>query len=63
MMYPYIGGSVPLKQSLIPFDGTDSTYTTENLLNAITGNMVKTAGAEQTDSPFHEAWILPNELP
>ena len=58
MMYPYLGGSVPMQQSLRPFDGTDPTYTTENFLNAITANMVLTAGPEQTDSAFHETWIL-----
>ena len=58
MMYPYLGGSVPMQQSLRPFDGTDPTYTTEDFLNAITANMVMTAGPEQTDSRFYEAWIL-----
>ena len=58
MMHPYLGGSVPKQQSLRPFDGTDPTYTTEVFLNAITANMLMTAGPEQTDSPFHEAWIL-----
>ena len=57
-MYPYLGSSVPIQQSLRPFDGTDPTYTTEDFLNAITANMVMTAGPEQTDSPFHETWIL-----
>ena len=47
-----------MQQSLRPFDGTDSTYTTEDFLNAITANMLMTAGPEQTDSPYHEAWIL-----
>ena len=47
-----------MQQSLRPFDGTDPTYTTEDFLNAITANMVMTAGPEQTDSPYHEAWIL-----
>ena len=58
MMYPYLGGSVPMQQSLRPFEGTDLTYTTEDFLNAITANEVMTAGPEQTDSPFHEAWML-----
>ena len=58
MMYPYLGGSVPMQQSLRPFDGTDPTYTTEGFLNAIRANMVITAGPEQNDSPLHEAWIL-----
>ena len=58
MMYPYLGGSVPMQPSLRPFDGTDPTYTTEDFLNAITANKVMTAGPEQTDSPFHESWIL-----
>ena len=58
MMYPYLGGSVPMQQSLRQFDGTDPTYTTEDFLNAITANMVMTAGPDQTDSPFHESWIL-----
>ena len=49
MMYPYIGGWVPMQQSLRPFDGTEPTYTTEDFLNAITANMVMTAGPEQTD--------------
>ena len=30
MMYPYLGGLVPMQQSLRPFDGTDTIYTTEN---------------------------------
>ena len=50
MMYPYLGGSLPMQKSLRPFDGTDPTYTTEEFLNA--------AGPEQTDSPYHETWIL-----
>ena len=58
LMYPCLGGSVPMQQSLRPFDGTDPTYTTEDFLNAITANMVMTAGPEQTDSPYHAAWIL-----
>ena len=36
MMYPYLGGLVPLQQSLIPFDGTDPTYTIDDFLSAIT---------------------------
>ena len=47
-----------MQQSLRPFDGTDPTYTTEDIPNAITANMVITAGPEQTDSPFHETWIF-----
>ena len=58
MIYPYLGCSVPLQQSLRPFDGIDPTYTTEDFLNAITANMVMTAGPEQTDSSYHEALIL-----
>ena len=58
IMNPYLGGSVPVQQSLSPFDGIDPTYTTEDNLNASTANMVKTAGPEQTDSPYHEACIL-----
>ena len=30
MMYPYLGGLVPMQQSLRPFDGTDPSYTTED---------------------------------
>ena len=55
-MYPYLGGLVPMQQSLRPFDGTDPTYTTEDFLKAITANMVMTAGPEQTDSTYHHAW-------
>ena len=58
MIYPYLGGSVPMQQSLRPFDGTDPTYTTEDFLNAITANMVMTARPEQIDSPYHEAKAL-----
>ena len=47
-----------MQQSLRPFDGTDPTYTTKDFLNAITADMVMTAGPEQTDSSYHEAWIL-----
>ena len=58
MIYPYLIGSVPVQQTLRPFDGTDPTNTTEDFLNAITANVVMTAGPKKTDSPFHEAWIL-----
>ena len=58
MMYPYLCGSGPMQQSLGPFAGTDPTQKTEDFLNAITSNMVMTAVPEQTDSPFHEAWIM-----
>ena len=47
-----------MQPSLRPLDGTDPKYTTEDFLNAITSNMVMTAGPEQTDSPYHEPWIL-----
>ena len=58
MMYPCLGSSVPMQQSPTTFDGTDPTYTTEDFLNAITANISMTAGPEQTESPYHEAWIL-----
>ena len=58
MINPYLGGSVPMEQSLRPFDGTDPTYTREDFLIAIRAKTVITAGPEQTDSPYHEAWIL-----
>ena len=57
MIYAYLGGSVPMQQSLRPFDGTDPTYTTEDFLKAITANIIMTARPELTDSPYHEAWI------
>ena len=41
-----------------PFDGTGLTYTTKDVLNAIAANMDMTAGPEQSDSLYHEAWIL-----
>ena len=47
-----------MQQSLRLFDGTDPNYPTEDFSNAITENMVMTAGPEQTDSPYHETWIL-----
>ena len=58
MMHPYLGGSVPKQPSIGPVDGTDPTYTTEGFLNPITAIMVRTAGPQQTDSPYHKAWIL-----
>ena len=30
MIYPYLGGSVPMQQSFGSFDGTDPTDTTED---------------------------------
>ena len=45
-----------MQQSLRPFDGTGPRYTTEIFLNAITAYMVITAGTEQVDSTYHEAW-------
>ena len=48
-----------MQQSLRrPLDGTDPTYTTEDFLNAFTANKIRTAEPKQTDSPYHEAWIL-----
>ena len=47
-----------MQQSLRPVDGTGPTYTTEDVLNAITANMVMTAGPEQFDSTYHEEWIF-----
>ena len=47
-----------MQQSIRPFDGNEPTYTAEDFLNAITANMVMTAGPEQTDSLYNEAWIL-----
>ena len=47
-----------MQQFLRLFDGTDPIYTREEFLNAIISNMVMTAGPEQNDSLFHEAWIL-----
>ena len=44
-----------MQQSLRPFDDTDSTYTTEDFLRAITANMAKTAEPEQAASLYHEA--------
>ena len=58
MMYPFLGDSMPMQQSLRPFDGTDPTYITEDFLNAITAIMAMMARSEQIDSPYHEAWIL-----
>ena len=47
-----------MQQSLRPFDDTDPTYTTEDLLSAITTHMAIKTGPEQTDSTYHRAWIL-----
>ena len=47
-----------MQQHLRPFDGNEPTYTAEDFLNAITANMIITAGPEQADSPHQEAWIL-----
>ena len=58
MIYPYLGGSVPMQVSPRTFDGTDPTYITEDILNAITAYTVMTAGPEQNDSPYQEACIL-----
>ena len=49
-----------MQQSLRPFDGTDLSQTTEDLLNAIKANMAVTAGPQQTDSTYHETWIVKN---
>ena len=47
-----------MQHSIRPFDCADPTYLTEDFLSDITANKVITARPEQTDSPFHEAWIL-----
>ena len=46
-----------MQQSLRPFDRTDPTYTKEDILIAITANMVMTAGPEQIKSPYHKHGI------
>ena len=33
MMYPHVGGLVPMQQCLRPFDGSDPTYTAKYILN------------------------------
>ena len=46
LIYLYLGCSVSMEQSLRPFNGNDLTYTTD-FSNAITANMVLTAGKNQ----------------
>ena len=55
MIHPYLGGSVAMQEPLKPFDGTEHTYTTDDILNAITADMVMIAETEQIDSPYYEA--------
>ena len=57
MIYPYLGGSAAMRQSLRPCDGTDPAYTTEDFANAVTANVVTTAEPEQVCSPYDKAWI------
>ena len=44
-----------MQEPLRPFDGTEPTYTTDEILNAMTANMVMVAETKQIDSPYYEA--------
>ena len=35
VMYPFLGGSVPMQHSLRPLNGTEPTYTTEDFLKLL----------------------------
>ena len=48
-MFPYLGEPAHMQKFIRPLDGIDPTYTTEDFLNAITANMVMTAGPGQVD--------------
>ena len=58
-MNPYLmgGSSITSYKPLIVFTGTDSEYSVEDYLNAVTANLILNTGPEPTNTPLHQNWI------
>ena len=51
------GSSITSNKPLTVFTGTDSEYSVEDYLNAVTANLVLKIGPEHTNTPLHQNWI------
>ena len=58
-MNPYLLGesSITSKKPLMVFTGTDSEYSVEDYLIAVTVNLILNIGPEPINTPFHQNWI------
>ena len=51
------GSSITSNKPLIVFTGTDSEYSVEDYLNAVTANLILNIGPEPINTPLHKKWI------
>ena len=58
-MNPYLmgGASISSKKQLLVFLGTDSEYSVEDYLNAVTAKVILNIGIEPVNTPLHQNWI------
>ena len=58
-MNPYLmgGSSITSNKPLMVFTGTDSEYSVEDHLNAVTANLILNIGPETINTPLHQNWI------
>ena len=51
------GSSKSSKKPLTVFKGTDTEYSVEDYLNAVTANLILNIGPEPVNKPLHQNWI------
>ena len=58
-MNPYLmGGSlITSNKPLMLFTGTDTKYSVEDYLNAVTANLILNKEPEPVNTPLHQNWI------
>ena len=58
-MNPYLmgGSSITSNKPLMVFTGTDSEYSVEDYLNAVTANLILNIGPGPINTPLHQNWI------
>ena len=58
-MNPYLMGESSKKsiKPLMVFTGTDSQYSVEDYLNAVTANLILNIGPDPINTPLHQNWI------
>ena len=56
-LYLMGGSSITSNKLLLFFTGTDSEYSVEDYLNAVTANLILIIGLEPINTPLHQNWI------
>ena len=51
------GSSITSNKPLMVFTGTDSEYSVEDYLNAVTADSILNKGLEPANTPLHQNWI------